>query len=150
MNLNWFEPLPFIFSILIKFGSNSSDAFLHEKLVTDIPQDYTLLPDHKDTIAEMAVDASQRVTYIISLFVTFVSAVVLATTKNNPNASIISVFLLALVGVYSVFQLIKPLGWLRVKIKFLGIRRRRNFWLTLILISFDFLLMIITIIPSVK
>lgn len=150
-NYPWLPIFPFIFSISLKLFSSSFDSFLKKKMLQDMEYKNKLSDKQRETIADQAVDASQRVIYIVALFVTILSAVTIASAQDNLYVTVGSLFIILLIGAITILKIIEPLGWaqLKTKIEILNIEKRNSFWLNSILIFFDLLLLIITVITII-
>jgi len=83
----------------------------------------------------MALDASERVAYVITVFVSILSAAVISYQHQAPGYSLIAIFVYGLAGVYGVFKLnAQELGWIETKVPLFRWQLRRSTILTAILI----------------
>jgi hypothetical protein len=151
MSFRWFEALPFLFSIAIKLFSNVIGEFFINSLVQYIPANYNLTDDQKRTIANMALDANERTAYIVTVFVSILSAVIISYQNQAYGYSLVAVFVYGLAGIFGIIKMnAQELGWLETKIKFLGRQVRRSTLLTIFLIVLvDILLLCLSICSSI-
>jgi hypothetical protein len=151
MGFRWFEALPFLFSIALKLFSNVTGEFFRNNLVRYIPEDYKLDERQKLTIADMALDANERVSYIVTVFVSILSAVIISYQNKATGYALIAVFVYGLAGVFGIFKLnAQELGWLETRTTLLGKQVRRSTVLTVSLILLvDILLLCLSILSSI-
>ena len=150
MTFRWFEALPFLFSIALKIFSNVFTEFIRNTLTRDIPADYSLKPKQKETIAYMAIDANKRVTYIVAVFVSILSATVISYKNQAYGYAALTVFIFGLVGVIGIVKLnAQQLGWLETYIAVLRREVRRAWLVTWVLIIMDVILLLVSILSSI-
>ena len=144
MSFAWYDAAPFGFSIAVKLLGRFFDDSFTKKFTKDIPRGYNLDKNQETTLATSALDGSLRISTIISINLTTISAAALTYMHNAKGLGIFLTFLFAILNV-SVFALFtsKHLGWFYVPHRG-GQKWKRADTMTAGLIVLDILLCLLT------
>ena len=124
MTTDWMDGMPFVFSIVLKLASNIPDTFYKNLLIRDIPDNYRLTDDQKETIASQALDANERVVFIVTMLASILLAAVLCLKKQHPAIFVILLLILLIAAALGIFRMNSfPLGYLETRIMKRKIRR---------------------------
>src|SRR5437879_10405029 len=118
MTFRWYESLPFLFSIALKLFSGVFTEYFRNTFARDIPKDYKLSEDQKQTLASMALDANKRMTYVVAIFVSILSATIISYKNQAHGYALLTAFVYGLAGVLGFLKLnAQELGWLESRLK---------------------------------
>jgi uncharacterized membrane protein (DUF485 family) len=118
------EGMPFVFSIVLKLASNIPDTFYINMLLRDIPDNYQLTNDQKETIAGQALDGNERVVFIVTMLGSILSAAVICLKKQHPDLFIVLLFILVMSATLGILRMNSfPLGYLETRVTAKKIRR---------------------------
>lgn len=150
MTFQWSQSLPFVFSIIIKLASQIFTEYFRNTLVRDIPTEYQLKEKQKETIAYYAMEAHQRSAYIVTIFMSILSAAAISYANKAYGYALIAAFIFGIAGVLGITKLhAQRLGWLHTRQKHLGLHWTRGTFLTIVLIISDIILLSIAILSSI-
>ena len=139
MTQDWMEGMPFVFSIVLKLASNIPDTFYINLLLRDIPDNYHLTDDQKETIAAQALDGNERVVFIVTMLGSILTAAVICLKKQHPSVFIILLLVLLIAAALGIFWMNSyPLGYLETRVTAKKIRRATL--VTIGLVALDLLL----------
>jgi hypothetical protein len=139
MTIDWMDGMPFVFSIVLKLASSVPDTFYTNVLIRDIPDTYPLTEDQKGTIAGQALDANERVVFIVTMLGSILSAAVICLKKQSTTMFIILLLVLVIATALGIFRMNSfPLGYLETRITKRKIRRAT--FVTIGLVILDLLL----------
>ena len=137
MNSDWMDGMPFVFSIVLKLASNVPDTFYKNLLFRDIPDNYRLTDDQKETIAAQALDANERVVFIVTMLGSILLAAVICLKKQHPAIFVVLLLLLVIAAALGIFRMNSfPLGYLETRITKRKIRRATLVTVGLVILDF--------------
>ncbi|SRR5712692_4927148 len=151
MTFQWYEALPFAFSIALKLFSSVFTEYFRNTFAHDVPENYKLSEDQKETLASMALDANKRMTYVVAIFVSILSATIISYKNQAHGYALLTAFVYGLLGILGFLKLnAHELGWLESSFEFRHRQIRRATLLTILLIVIvDLLLLGVSILSSV-
>ena len=151
MTFRWFEGLPFAFSIALKLISSVFTEYFRNTFARDVPMNYRLSEDQKQTLASMALDANKRMTYVVAIFVSILSATIISYKNQASGYALLTAFGYGIAGIVGSFKMnAQQLGWMESPYQIGKWQIRRSSLLTFILIvAVDLVLLGVSIISSV-
>jgi hypothetical protein len=140
MTSDWMDGMPFVFSIVLKLASAIPDTYYRNLLIRDMP-DYKLSTDQKETIAAQALDANERVVFIVTMLGSILLAAVICLKKQHPNLFVILLLFLCIAAALGIFRMNSfPLGYLETRISIMKKQVRRATLVTVGLVALDVVL----------
>jgi hypothetical protein len=133
------DGLPFVFSIVLKLASTIPDTFYSNLLVRDIPENYKLTPEQKETIASQSLDANERVVFIVTMLGSILSAAVICLKKQHINVFVLLLLVLVTAATLGIFKMNSyQLGYLETAVGKYKIKR--STFVTIGLVGLDLVL----------
>jgi hypothetical protein len=123
MTNDWMDGTPFMFSVALKVASSVPDRYYANLLVRDIP-DYKLSTDQKETIAAQALEANERVVFIVTMLASILTAAAICLKKGYPGLALGLLTILVIGAALGIFWMnTNRLGYLETRVTKKQIRR---------------------------
>jgi hypothetical protein len=152
MNADWMDSIPFLFSITLKLASSLPDRYYSRILVKDIPKNYRLTEQQKKTIASQALDANERIVFVVSMAASILIAAAVCLKKGYEALFLVFLLFLVIALVLTNFWMnLGDLGWLETRVRMFGREIRRVTVVTAILVFVDlWLAALVALLPAAK
>jgi lipopolysaccharide export LptBFGC system permease protein LptF len=113
---DWMDGMPFVLSIVLKLASSIPDTFYASLLIRDMPDNYKLTEDQKKTIAAQALDASERLVFIVTMFSSILLAAVICLKKHHTSLFVVLLLILVVAALLGILRINSfPLGYLETR-----------------------------------